>query len=160
DRCLLSRGRACARGLPARRQRGQLRLARARVRADTRPRPGGLRASAPRRSAACGRAGPLHVRRPCDPRRRLAVVVRASRSEQAARLVRRGYPVGSRARAPRLRHRLMGKFLSNRPTLRGFLIIGLIALVVVVLNLYTAVIAIGMLLRIAFFLAITFFIYL
>ena len=54
----------------------------------------------------------------------------------------------------------MGKFLSERPTLRGFLIIGAIALVVVVLNLYTAVIAIGMVLRIAFFLAIAFFIYL
>jgi len=54
----------------------------------------------------------------------------------------------------------MGKFLSDRPTLRGFLIIGLVALVVVVLNLYTAVIAIGMLLRIAFFLAVAFFIYL
>jgi small-conductance mechanosensitive channel len=54
----------------------------------------------------------------------------------------------------------MGKFLADRPTLRGFLIIGLIALVVVVLNLYTALVAIGMLLRIAFFLAIAFFIYL
>ena len=54
----------------------------------------------------------------------------------------------------------MGKWLSDRPTLRGFLILGLIALVVVVLNLYTAVVAIGMLLRIAFFLAIAFFIYL
>jgi len=54
----------------------------------------------------------------------------------------------------------VGKFLADRPTLRGFLIIGLIALVVVVLNLYTAVTAIGMLLRIAFFLAIAFFIYL
>jgi small-conductance mechanosensitive channel len=54
----------------------------------------------------------------------------------------------------------VGKFLSDRPTLRGFLIIGLIVLVVVVLNLYTAVVAIGMLLRIAFFLAIAFFIYL
>jgi small-conductance mechanosensitive channel len=52
------------------------------------------------------------------------------------------------------------KFLSDRPTLRGFLIIALIALVVVVLNLYNAVLAIGMLLRIAFFLAIAFFIYL
>jgi small-conductance mechanosensitive channel len=52
------------------------------------------------------------------------------------------------------------QFLADRPTLRGFLIIALIALVVVVLNLYTAVIAIGMLLRIAFFLAIAFFIYL
>jgi small-conductance mechanosensitive channel len=52
------------------------------------------------------------------------------------------------------------KFLSDRPTLRGFLIIALIALTAVVLNLYTAVLAIGMLLRIAFFLAIAFFIYL
>ena len=54
----------------------------------------------------------------------------------------------------------MGRWLADRPTLRGFLIIALIALVVVVLNLYTAVLAIGMLLRIAFFLAIAFFIYL
>ena len=54
----------------------------------------------------------------------------------------------------------MGKFLADRPTLRGFLIIAAIALVVVVLNLYTAALAIGMLLRIAFFLAVAFFIYL
>jgi small-conductance mechanosensitive channel len=54
----------------------------------------------------------------------------------------------------------MGKWLADRPTLRGFLIIGLIVLVVVVLNLYTALTAIGMLLRIAFFLAVAFFIYL
>jgi small-conductance mechanosensitive channel len=54
----------------------------------------------------------------------------------------------------------MGRWLADRPTLRGFLIIALIALAVVVLNLYTAVLAIGMLLRIAFFLAIAFFIYL
>ena len=54
----------------------------------------------------------------------------------------------------------MGKFLSERPTLRGFLIIGLIALVVVVLNQYTALLAIAALLRIAFFLAVAFFVYL
>ncbi|TML03865.1 MAG: hypothetical protein E6G36_08090 [Actinobacteria bacterium] len=54
----------------------------------------------------------------------------------------------------------MGKFFADRPTLRGFVIIGLIALLVVLLNLYTAVLAIGMLLRIAFFLAIAFFIFL
>lgn len=54
----------------------------------------------------------------------------------------------------------MGKFFSDRPTLRGFVIIGVIALAVVVLNLYTTVVAIGMLLRIAFFLAIAFFVYL
>lgn len=78
-------------------------------------------------------------------------------------MAHRGYPVGSDDRALRLHDRpapLMGKFLSDRPTLRGFLIIALVALVVVVLNLYTAVIAIGMLLRIAFFLAVAFFIYL
>ena len=54
----------------------------------------------------------------------------------------------------------MGKFFADRPTLRGFAIIGLIALLVVLLNLYTAVLAIGMLLRIAFFIAIAFFIFL
>lgn len=54
----------------------------------------------------------------------------------------------------------MRKFFSDRPTLRGFLIIGLIALVVVLLNLYGTVVAIGMLLQIAFFLAIAFFIFL
>ena len=54
----------------------------------------------------------------------------------------------------------MPKFLSDRPTLRGFLVIGLIAIVVVALNQYTALLAISMLLRIAFFLAVAFFIYL
>jgi small-conductance mechanosensitive channel len=54
----------------------------------------------------------------------------------------------------------MRKFFSDRPTLRGFVILGVIALAVVILNLYSAVIAIGMLLRIAFFLAIAFFVYL
>jgi small-conductance mechanosensitive channel len=51
-------------------------------------------------------------------------------------------------------------FSNMNATLRGFLIIGLIALVVVVLNLYGTLVAIGMLLRIAFFLAIAFFLYL
>jgi hypothetical protein len=52
------------------------------------------------------------------------------------------------------------KYLSDRPTLRGFLIIGLIAVVVVGLNQYTALTAIAMLLRIAFFLAVAFFVFL
>jgi hypothetical protein len=46
------------------------------------------------------------------------------------------------------------------PTLRAFLIVALIALVVVVLQLYQTLIALGMLLRIAFFLAIAFVVYL
>jgi small-conductance mechanosensitive channel len=54
----------------------------------------------------------------------------------------------------------VGKFLADRPTLRGFLILGAVVLAVVVLNLYATVLAIGMLLRIAFFLAVAFFIFL
>jgi hypothetical protein len=46
------------------------------------------------------------------------------------------------------------------PTLRGFLIIAAIALIVVALNLYTALVTVSILLRIAFFLAIAFFIFL
>jgi quinol-cytochrome oxidoreductase complex cytochrome b subunit len=45
-------------------------------------------------------------------------------------------------------------------TLRGFLIIGLIALVVVVLSLESVLSTVGGLLRIAFFLAIAFFLFL
>ena len=46
------------------------------------------------------------------------------------------------------------------PTLRGFLLIGLVALAVVVLNLYTALASLQAIVRIAFFLAIAFFLYL
>ncbi len=45
-------------------------------------------------------------------------------------------------------------------TLRGFLIIAAIALVIMVLNLYVALATVGALLRIAFFLAIAFVLYL
>ena len=54
----------------------------------------------------------------------------------------------------------MKRFLSDHPTLRGFLIIGAIVLLIMVLNLYTALATVSALLRIAFFLAIAFFIYL
>jgi hypothetical protein len=54
----------------------------------------------------------------------------------------------------------MRRFLSDmNPTLRGFLIIALIALVVVVLQLYQTVIALGILIRIVFFIAIAAVIY-
>ena len=46
------------------------------------------------------------------------------------------------------------------PTVRGFLIIGLIALAVVVLNLSTALASLYVIARIAFLLAIAFFLYL
>ena len=56
---------------------------------------------------------------------------------------------------------MIGRFWSRmNPTLRGFLVIALIALVVVVLQLYQTLAVVGGLMRIAFFLAIAFFIYL
>jgi small-conductance mechanosensitive channel len=51
-------------------------------------------------------------------------------------------------------------FSRLNPTLRGFLIIGVIALVVVVLQLEATLVALSMILRIAFFLAIAFFVFL
>ena len=46
------------------------------------------------------------------------------------------------------------------PTLRGFLILAAIAVAIMVLNLYTALLTVSILASIAFFLAIAFFIYL
>ena len=51
-------------------------------------------------------------------------------------------------------------FARMNPTLRGFLILALIAVIVVVLNLYGTLVALSILLQIAFFLAIAFFVYL
>ena len=55
----------------------------------------------------------------------------------------------------------MRRFWSDmNPSVRGFLILGLIALVIVVLNLYTALASLYVIARIAFLLAIAFFFYL
>jgi small-conductance mechanosensitive channel len=54
----------------------------------------------------------------------------------------------------------MRSFLSERPTLRGFLIIAAIALIVVALRLEPTLAALFLLARIAFFLAIAFFLFL
>jgi hypothetical protein len=55
----------------------------------------------------------------------------------------------------------VGRFWANlNPTIRGFLIIGAIALTVVVLNLYNVLASLAILARIAFLLAIAFFVYL
>jgi hypothetical protein len=55
----------------------------------------------------------------------------------------------------------MGRFWSQlNPTLRGFLILGLIALTIVVLNLGTALASLYVLARVAFLLALAFFFYL
>ena len=55
---------------------------------------------------------------------------------------------------------MKGFWSRMNPTLRGFLLIGLVVLAVMVLNLYVALATVEMLLRIAFFLAIAFFLYL
>ncbi|HMI99108.1 MAG TPA: hypothetical protein VK488_04680 [Gaiellaceae bacterium] len=55
----------------------------------------------------------------------------------------------------------MRRFFSDmNPTVRGFLVIALIALVVVVFQLYQTLAVVGGLLRIVFFLAIAYFVYL
>ena len=54
----------------------------------------------------------------------------------------------------------MRRWLSDHPTLRGFLIILAIVAVVVALSLESTLAAIGGLLRIAFFLAVAFFLFL
>jgi small-conductance mechanosensitive channel len=51
-------------------------------------------------------------------------------------------------------------FADMNPMLRGFLVIAAIALVVMVLNLYVALASLFVIARIAFFLAIAFFLYL
>ncbi len=51
-------------------------------------------------------------------------------------------------------------FTELNPTIRGFLVIGLVALVVVVLSLEEVLATVGGLVRIAFFLAIAFFLFL
>lgn len=51
-------------------------------------------------------------------------------------------------------------FRDLNPTVRGFLIIVAIVLIVMVLNLYGTLVAIGMLLRIAFFIAMAVFVFL
>jgi hypothetical protein len=55
----------------------------------------------------------------------------------------------------------MRRFISDmNPFLRGMLLVGLVALVVVALQLYQTLFALQLLARIAFFLAVAFFIYL
>ena len=54
----------------------------------------------------------------------------------------------------------MRRFFAEHTAIRGFLIIGLIALVVVVLSLQPVLATVGGLLKIAFFLAIAFFLFL
>ncbi len=54
----------------------------------------------------------------------------------------------------------MRRYLSDHPTLRGFLIIAAIAAIIVALSLQSTLVGLFLLARIAFFLAIAFFVYL
>jgi hypothetical protein len=54
----------------------------------------------------------------------------------------------------------MKRWLSDHPTLRGFLIIVAVALLVMALNLYVALFTVSAILRVAFFLAVAFFVFL
>ena len=54
----------------------------------------------------------------------------------------------------------MRRWLSDHPTARGFAIIALIALVIVALSLEQTLVTVSALLRIAFFLAVAFFLFL
>ena len=78
----------------------------------------------------------------------------------AAGVVRRGYPGGRSARRAGVHDRDMSFFSRMNPTLRGFLILVAIVLVIVVLQLETTLAALVILARIAFLLAIAFFIFL
>ena len=71
-------------------------------------------------------------------------------------------PPCSRQRSPCEHHdrSIMRRFFSEHTAIRGFLIIGLIAAVVVVLSLQPVLATVGGLLKIAFFLAIAFFLFL
>ena len=54
----------------------------------------------------------------------------------------------------------MGKFFANHPTLRGFLIIAAIAILIILLNFRTTLESLLVIARIVFILAIAFFVYL
>ena len=79
----------------------------------------------------------------------------------AAALVRRHFLPRRGARRASIHDRIMKRFFTDmNSTLRGFLIIALIAAVVVVLSLQSVLATVGGLLQIGFFLAIAFFLFL
>src|SRR3954453_5856110 len=136
------------------------RRAPARARADAARRAGRARAASPLRSPARAGASALPVRHTGARGCARAVALRAARPAPSARVVRRRYPGRRSARGAGVHDRNLMGFPRINPTLRGFLIVALIAIVVVVLQLESTLVALGILLRIAFILAITFFIYL
>src|SRR5207244_2699940 len=147
--------------LPARRA-ARPRHAPARARADLARRAGRPRPPAPERPQARARAPPLPLREPVAPGRPLSVAARARRPPPPPRLVR---GCDTRGRSPcrarvHDRSRMRAFFARMNPTLRGFLIILVIVGVIVVLNLETALLSLTIIARVAFLLAIAFFVFL
>src|SRR5439155_19383779 len=99
-------------------------------------------------------------RLPLDAGRPPALALRAARARPAARVVRGSYACRRGTRGARLLD-LMRRFLADlNPMLRGFLVIAAIALVVVLLKLQLTLFALFLIARIAFMLAIAFFVFL
>ena len=124
-------------------------------------RPGRARPPAPLGAPPLAAPSALSLRRAGARRRARSLALCARRPAQAARLVRGGYPGGRSARRAGVLDRHMRSFFSRmNPTLRGFLIILTIVLLVVVLQLEATLAALLILARIAFLLAIAFVVFL
>ena len=107
------------------------------------------------------RRAPLRLRLALARRDPRALDVRAGSGTETAALVRGHFLARGGARRASIHDGTsMRRFFSEHTAIRGFLIIGLIALVVVVLSLEPVLATVGGLLRIAFFLAIAFFLFL
>src|SRR5262249_22140516 len=132
-----------------------------RARPDAARRAGRAGAPAALEPPSGGRQAPLPVRDALAARGARAVDVCARRAPRAARVAHRR-PLGGRsARRAGVHDRNMSRFFSRiNPFLRGMLILGAIAAVIVVLQLEQTLVALGILARVAFILAIAYFIFL
>src|SRR5438876_6529240 len=134
-----------------------------RVGADAARRAGRRRPAPPLRPPSRAAPAALSLRLARAARRACPVALCTRRAPRQARVVRRGYPGGRSARRAGVHDgQLMksGFFSRMNPTLRGFLIIVLIAGIVVLLQLQTTLVALLLIARIVFVLAIAFFVYL
>src|SRR5439155_15020734 len=132
-----------------------------RARADVARRSGRDRAAAPLQPSSRGRPSPLPVRDALAPRRACALDVCACRAARPPRVVHGRYLGGRSARGAGVHDRHMSRFFSRiNPFLRGLLILAVIAGLVVVLQLEQTLAALFILARVAFILAIAYFIFL
>src|SRR5262249_50040210 len=133
--------------------------ARARARTDRPHRAGRIGVAPALEGLPRARSAALRLRHVRPARRARAPALRARRRAAALALVRRRDPRRGGPCGPCF-HDGVRAFLSDHPTLRGFLIIGLIAVIIVVLSLQATLAALFLIANIAFFIAIAFFIFL